>query len=275
MKFTVKKTALFSFLAVTLLLVGCSKNDDPGDTGTVNFSAEDTARAAKADNVVEGTLNIMENAYVETEEGRSGFISFFPTCAVITIIPNGDGGTIILDFGDGCQLNNGAEVSGIINLEYGPFEGGSRTINYTFEDFTYNNNGVTGGGVIVREIANQNGNPQSTVNESITVSFPGTTVTATRDGLRIAEWVEGVGSGTWTDNVYHITGNWNTVFTNGFTRSGEVTQTLVRKLSCLYLVSGTLEIQQEGFTGSIDWGDGECDNLATLLVNGQEYPIIL
>lgn len=275
MKITLKKTALFSFLFAGVLLTGCSKDDDSGDTNTLNFSAENTARAAQADNIVEGTLNIMENGYVEVEEGRNSSVSFFPSCTVITIMPNGDGGTIILDFGDGCQLNNGATVAGIINLEYGPFENGSRTINYTFEDFTYNNHGVTGGGEIVREISNQNGNPQSTVNESIIVSFDGTNITATRDGLRIAEWVEGVGSGTWMDNIYHITGNWSTVFSNGFTRTGEVTETLVRELSCLYLVSGTLEIQQEGFTGAIDWGNGECDNLATLIVNGQEYPIIL
>ena len=275
MKITLKKTALFSFLFAGVLLTGCSKDDDSGDTNTLNFSAENTARAAQADNIVEGTLNIMENGYVEVEEGRNSSVSFFPSCTVITIMPNGDGGTIILDFGDGCKLNNGATVAGIINLEYGPFENGSRTINYTFEDFTYNNHGVTGGGEIVREISNQNGNPQSTVNESIIVSFDGTNITATRDGLRIAEWVEGVGSGTWMDNIYHITGNWSTVFSNGFTRTGEVTETLVRELSCLYLVSGTLEIQQEGFTGAIDWGNGECDNLATLIVNGQEYPIIL
>lgn len=275
MKFKLKKTALFSLMTFTILLVGCNKDDDSNNETGVNFSAEDTSRAAKADNVVEGTLNIMENGYVEAEEGRNGSVSFFPSCTEITIMPNGDGGTIILDFGEGCQLNNGATVSGIINLDYGPFTAGSRTINYTFEDFSYNGNGVAGGGEIVRVIANQNGNPQSTVNESITVSFPNTDVTATRDGLRIAEWVEGVGSGTWADNVYHITGNWDTVFTNGFTRSGEVTETLVRELSCLYLVSGTLEIQQEGFTGAINWGDGECDNLATLIINGQEFPIIL
>ena len=275
MKIKVKKTALFSFLAAGLLLISCSKKDDPGDAGGINYSAEDTARAAKADNVVEGTLNIMENGYVEVEEGRSSNVSFFPNCVEITIMPNGDGGSIILDFGDGCQLNNGANVTGIINLDYGAFVGGTRTINYTFEDFTYNSNGVTGGGEIVRQVANQNGNPQSTVNESITVSFPGTEVTATRDGLRIAEWVEGVGTGTWMDNVYHVTGNWNTVFTNGFTRSGEVTETLVRKLSCLYLVEGVLEIQQEEITGAIDWGDGSCDNMATLIINGQEFPILL
>ena len=113
------------------------------------------------------------------------------------------------------------------------------------------------------------------MNETITVNFPNTTVTATRNGLRIAEWVEGVGSGTWLDNVYHISGNWDTTFTNGFERTGEVTETLVRKLSCIYLVRGVIEIQQEGLIGEIDFGDGNCDNLATLRFNGEEYPIIL
>jgi hypothetical protein len=166
-------------------------------------------------------------------------------------------------------------VSGKIILEYEPIIGGTRTITYSFENYFYNNNGVTGGGEIFRQIANQNGNPQSTVNETINVSFPNTTVTATRNGLRIAEWVEGVGSGTWQDNVYHITGNWDTTFTNGFQRSGEVTEKLVRKLSCLYLVSGTLEIEQQSITGVLDFGDGSCDNLATFTVNGQVYEIIM
>jgi hypothetical protein len=276
MKTYVKKTALVSFIAAGLLLFSCSTNDDSGDDGTVNFSAENTARAAQADNVVEGSFNIMESGYVEVEEGRSNNISLFPNCTVIEITPDGNGGgTILLDFGDGCQLNNGATVTGSILLEYGPIDGGSRTINYTYQSFTYNNNAVSGGGEIVRTIANASGNPQSVATETITVSFPGTEVTATRVGTRTIEWVEGVGSGTWADNVFHITGNWNTEFTNGFTRSGEVTETLVRELSCIYLVSGVLEIQQEGFTGAIDWGNGSCDNQATLIINGQEYPIIL
>ena len=107
------------------------------------------------------------------------------------------------------------------------------------------------------------------------MSFPNTTITATREGTRTVEWAEGFGSGTWVDNVYYITGNWNTVFSNGFERSGEVTETLVRKLDCLYLVSGILEIQQEGFVGTIDWGNGDCDNAATLTINGYEFPVIL
>lgn len=268
------KLAIVISATITLIFMSCQVKDD--GPAAVNYSAEDSEKAAKADNVIESTFNIMENGY-EENAGPTPFngVSYFPNCTTITITTNGNSGTIVLDFGVTCTLNNGAVVSGKINLAFGPIVGGTRTINYTFENFTYNENGVTGGGVILREIANANGNPQSTVNETITVSFPNTDVTATRNGLRIAEWTEGVGSGTWVDNVYEITGNWDTTFTNGFNRSGEVTQPLVRKLSCLYIVSGRLVIEQQLLTGEFDWGDGTCDNLATFTFNGQTYPIIL
>ena len=277
MKFNLMRIAASSCFAITLLFTSCIVNDETDDAAPVNFSAENTTRAVQADNVVEGTLNIMENGFVENASSPAPLrnASYFPSCTTITVTINGDSGTIVLDFGTSCQLNDGNVVSGIIRLEFGPIINGTRTINYTFEDYTYNGNGVTGGGEIFRQIANQNGNPQSTVNESITVSFTNTTVTATRVGNRVAEWTEGVGTGTWIDNVYQVTGNWDTTFSNGFYRSGTVTQALVRKMNCAYLVSGVLEIEQENLLGIIDWGNGDCDNQALFTVNGYEFPIIL
>lgn len=246
------------------------------DSDFQNISEADSTRAANADNTIEGTFNIMEQVYEENEGlARANNSSLFSDCTTITITSNGNGGTIIVDFGESCELNNGNIVSGKIVLDYGTFFGGTRTINYSFENYFFNDNGVEGGGEIFRQIANENGNPQSTVNETIVVSFPNTDVTATRVGLRIAEWVEGVGSGNWQDNVFHVTGNWDTSFTNGFQREGLVTEKLVRKLSCAYLVSGKVEIQQQGYTGLLDFGDGICDNLALFTVNEYEFLIYL
>ena len=275
MKSILSKITIALCVTITTLFMSCQPNDDKTDP--VNFSTENSTMAALADDVAEGTLNIMENGYEENGGEPSPFRteSLFSSCVTITLTTNGNGGTIILDFGNSCELNNGAIVSGKITLVYGAIVSGTRTINYTFDTYTYNGNEVAGGGEIFREIANTNGNPQSTVNELITVSFPNTTITATRDGLRVVEWTEGVGSGTWEDNVYQVTGNWDTTFSNGFNRSGEVTQALVRKLSCMYLVSGKLLVQQEGLSGEFDWGVGTCDNLATFTYDGTVYPIIL
>lgn len=264
-------------LSTTLILfcTSCQIKDEV--PATFNYSSEDTSRAALADDVVDGTQNILDNGYDENGGEPNPFrsASLFPSCTTITITINGNGGTIILDFGDSCELNNGAVVSGKITLVYGAVVSGTRTINYTFENYTYNGNGVTGEGEIFREITNDNGNPQSTVNELITVSFPNTDVTATRDGFQVVEWIEGFGSGTWMDNVYEVTGNWDPTFSNGFIRSGEVTQALTKKMSCLYVVSGKLVVEQQGVSAEIDWGNGTCDNLATFTFEGTVYPIIL
>ena len=279
MKTILKKTALFSSVTFSLLFFSCNKDDDSNNNNnTVSFSAEETAYVAQADNIVEGSINIAESGYVQIEEPGRMPNSIFPECTSITITANGNGGSILLDFGtptEPCTLYNGAIVSGRISLDYGPVVDGTRIINYLYLDFEYNGNAVSGGGNINRTIENQDGHPESTVSEDIDIAFAGTTVTANRTGLRIAEWVEGVGSGTWTDNVYHITGNWQTTLSNGFERNGEVIETLVRKLGCLYLVSGQLQVQQEGLTGILDFGDGTCDAIATIIFNGLEFPVVL
>ncbi|HNP68652.1 MAG TPA: hypothetical protein PKH16_12160 [Aequorivita sp.] len=268
---------IVAFFAMGIFLFASCVKEEDTSSEEVNFSSDNSMRAAKTDNVAEGTFNIIEQAFVENETGGRGTTQFslFPNCTEITVGMQGNVFTILLDFGDSCTLNNGNVVSGSIFLEYGPLVSGTYTVNYTFQNFIFNGNGVSGGGSILYEIANQNDNPQSTVNESITVSFPNTTVTGTRNGTRVSEWVEGVGSGTWLDNVYHVSGNWQTVFTNGFERSGEVTETLVYKTACRWVVNGRLEVSQDGVTAAIDFGDGECDNQAVFIYNGQEYPFTM
>lgn len=275
MNLNIKKLALFSLFVCTSLFIGC-KDDDADPIEEINFSAENTALVARADNIMEGAQNIVESGYGRVEEPNRLVNTFFPECT--TFILNGggsNGGSIIIDFGQNCQLFNGATVSGKVNIDYGALVAGTRNITYSYEDFTYNGNTVIGGGDITRVIENQNGNPQSTVNEQITVGFTGTSITGTRSGLRVAEWTEGVGSGSWTDNVYRINGNWETNLSNGFERTGVVTQTLVRKLSCLYFVSGKIEVTQESLTGVIDYGNGTCDNIATITFLGQDFPVVL
>ncbi len=274
----IKKLPLASLVIFSLLFTSCNKDDDSSNNEVVNYSAEESAYSAMADNIVEGSINIAESGYVQIEEPGFSANSIFPECTSITITVNGNGGSILLDFGtpaDPCTLNNGVVVSGRISMDYGPIVDGTRIINYVYLDFIYNGNAVSGGGDIVRTLENQNGNPQSTVEEDIDVAIAGTSITANRVGLRVAEWVQGVGSGTWVDNVYLITGNWQTTLSNGFERNGEVIEPLVRKLSCLYIVEGQLQIEQEGLVGVLDFGDGTCDPYGTLIFNGQEFPVIL
>ena len=41
------------------------------------------------------------------------------------------------------------------------------------------------------------------------------------------------------------------------------------------IVSGIITIVRNGNTATLDYGDGTCDNLAVLTVNGNQYNIII
>lgn len=275
MKSIVIKTRMLTFLTVFFLFTSCSEDENNTELETSeDLTAMQTKQAADTDEVSTGAFNIIETAYVEIEEQGGRMTSLFPDCVTITITSENGFTFITLDFGLGCELNNGNIVSGKIHISYGPIQNGTRTINYSFEDFIFNDKGIEGGGTIFREHSNAIGNPQSTFHKNIVVTFPEGLV-ATVDGTRVREWVEGVGSGTWMDNVYLVTGNWTIEFSTGHSRSALVTEALRREATCHYFVSGLLEITRNETTGVLNYGDGTCDNIAILTVNGKEYIIIL
>jgi hypothetical protein len=276
-KIFIHSKKVFIALSAVLALVSCSGNDD--SVPETNISLSDSALAAKSDGIFEATQHIVESGYNYIEEpGRMPNSIFGASCPSFEVTVDGTQVTLIVDFGPSCQLLSGPEVSGQIVLEYGPRVGGFRTIDYVYQDFFFNGNQITGGGQIIRESENSNGNPQSSLIENITVAFVGSSVTANRVGTRIVEWVEGVGSGTWIDNVYYIWGEWETTLSTGFTRTGVVNATspLVRGLAlCDWIVSGVMEITQENLSGTLDFGDGTCDSIAIFTVNGIEFTINL
>lgn len=264
--------ALFSFI-----LTSCSK-DEPVATD-LNASedlvmVEESKEASEADVTSDGIFNMLETAYAEIEEDEGRNVSLFTDCVTITITQENGVKFVTLDFGFGCELQNGAVVSGLVHITYGPIQNGTRTINFNFENFVWNNKGVEGGGTIFRERNNAGGNPQSTIHLNLEISFPAGLVIA-MDGTRVREWIEGVGSGTWMDNVFEVTGNRTVVSNTGFTHYGIVTEPLRREATCPFFVSGIIEITRNGGTGTLNFGDGTCDNIAILTVNGVDHVIIL
>lgn len=269
---------MLSLVAIVFLAFACSDNEDEVVTLETMPTATELTLAAQVDTVEDASFSVVENLYVENvEETRSNAVnSFFADCATITVTPNGNGsGSVLVDFGDSCELANGAIVSGQVALNYSIVQNESRTVTYTYEDFTYNTNEVSGGGSIQRVFENANGNPQSEVTASIIVYFPTQDVTATRDANRVREWIEGLGSGTWTDNVFSVTGNWDTSFSGGFSRSGEVMEALRREATCPHFVSGTLAITQNNVAGILNYGDGVCDNVEVITIGNQDFTIQL
>ena len=125
---------------------------------------------------------------------------------------------------------------------------------------------MIGSNTILRERANGDGNPQFTHTLDMTVVWP-SGVQASRNGLKVREWIEGFGSGIFSDNVFEVTGYWVANFVSGHTHSYDIDIPLRREVICYYFVSGSVNVERTAFGGVFDYGDGSCDNQATFTFN--------
>jgi len=277
--FNLFKSGILSLVVLGLIFTSCSSNDDATETENQIEDTLELKRSAEIDQVDNALVDLIIVVY-EAEESatadRNSYARDIPECVTITIVTQQGYQQVTIDFGtEGCIVR-GHLLKGQIVFDYtrDP-EAQQIMINYNLVDFSFDSKSIIGSRSILKELSNENGNPQFTHDLSITVIWPNG-MQASREGNRIREWVEGFGSGVFSDNVFEITGDWTATFVNGNTHTFEVLTPLRREVSCPYFVSGTFDVQRTNFGGLFDFGEGECDNQATFTSNnGQEIEITL
>jgi len=249
------------------------------------ISEEETIALVESDDIADEVDNIVDDFLIEdlslgnkTEASREDGDKHggMPDCVTKTIVLTNTTKMVTLDFGEGCELPNGHVLAGKIIMSYSfDLEMQIITIAQTFEDFSFNEVKVTGENTFVRIRENEKGNPQSTKSINVTLTWPDGEFMS-RVGEKTREWIEGYDTRTWGDNVYLITGNWTNTFKDGTIFSATITEPLRREMSCRYIVSGIVEFVKGDATGSLNFGDGTCDNLAIYTnAEGVETEIVL
>lgn len=258
---------LSALIVLSLVFTGCTQ--DENDAAENQQQSLDELRMASEMDDMETVLeDVVISAYEgqESTENRmssSNATTTFADCVTITAVIQLNHRELTIDFGtDGC-LVNGHLLKGQIVITYDRDpQAQEALLNYTLVDFFINLRQVLGNKTILRELSNDNGNPQFTHTLNLTVIWPNG-VQASRDGLKVREWVEGFGSGNFTDNVFEITGHWYSTFANGNTHTNDVVIPLRREATCAHFVSGSIDVERTFFSGVLDFGDGSCDNQAT------------
>lgn len=261
--FNCVKTSVASLLII-VAMTSCTN-----DTNSLDQEQNEYLEVAKSSEIDRASESMDDIAIqiVETqqnnEQSRTPGNFNLPDCVSISVVIEQNYREITVDFGtEGCLIN-GNLYRGIMTLTYSRNpEIQEITITKTLTDFYFNALSIVGTKTILKELSNENGNPQFTKTVNITVVWPDGS-TATRSGTKIREWIEGFNSGVWSDNVFEITGNWTTTFVNGNTHSYTVITPLRRETVCFYFVSGSIDVVRTNFSGVFDYGNGDCDNLAT------------
>jgi hypothetical protein len=199
-------------------------------------------------------------------------------CATVTIDTTVMPRVLTIDFGaENCLCPDGKYRRGKIIITFnGRFYQPGTLITTTFDGFHVNDNHIQG--VKTRENLglNSDGFPHfsSSVDGSVTLASDGTVIT--RQAQHLRTWIEGFGTPQWFDDVFLIEGNASTTVSTGQASSRTIINPLRKELSCHHFVSGTVEIERTGRPQAIlDFGDGECDNIATVTIDGQTFTIRL
>lgn len=297
-KFLIMKK-IAKFLTPIFVLVaffGCEKDNV---TSTDSLTSDDALVSAKIDVASDDVSNIVDQLFDNIDgstiayRGVNNDNSVFSNCATITRVPAF--GTVItpgtqvtktIDFGTtGCQLNNGNIVKGkiIISFVFQP-TAVSHTVTYTFDNFYHNNIKFVGTKTFTRTMtaatATTAPHPLVTMLIDMTITMPNGDV-YTRVGTRTREMIEGFDTPqVFADNIYKITGNWNTTHPNGSVQTATITTPLRARMSCLavnkpLLVLGVITFVKNNVTATLDYGNGDCDNTAVFTVNGNSYTIII
>ncbi len=282
------KKLLFVALLSISFFIGCTSNekvDATSETITTDDAIANSEIDASVDDVsiiAEDQFSVQQSLTTKTSEAVK---SILPACATITTVLTNDTFTKTIDFGtQGCTLHNGNVVKGKIIISFTKnFLALSKTISYTLEGFYHNGKLIEGSKTIIREIKTSDLldtlHPVTTHSIDVKITFPDGKV-YTRIGTRVKEMTEGITTiGNWEDNIFKVWGYTITTFPNGtkYTCTIQKTQPLLFKMSCKipFPVKGVVEIMKNDGIATLDYGNGDCDKLANITINGVTKEIVL
>jgi len=268
-----KRISILMLASVAMLFASCQKDDETTDPMVTTIQEDDLATNyyddvdSEADELtIDQPARAMASSAMDitTDVGRT----------VVTVVNADNSITKTITFTNWTNPHGNPNIvkNGIIiiNVVGRPSEDTFvRTI--TFDDFTINGNLIEGTKVITKT-----GLYQFTVTcENGKITFTDGK-TYTRNFTRTRTWVAGFDTPYYVwDDVFEVTGNSYGINRNGNAYTHTIMNPLRIERACRFIVSGTTEVLVNDKTITFDYGDGTCDNLATITYNGQTKEVKL
>ncbi len=272
-----KKILFFTFLLIGVsFMQSCKKDKTSGENIITN---DDVSSVIETERLTDDFFGLIDTNSFENTQNREFTKSLtLPNCATTSIVfhsPTHVTITITFD-SNGCEMPNGNTYSGtlIIDRNFNTIE--KKYTGYiNFKDFYVNGIGIDGEASFEKMLSNQAGLPESDYEYDFTYTFPNGDI-AKREGNKIRVWVEGFKTPSPSDNVFLIDGEAHILKRNGVEIDVEVIVPLKKIHTCPFYVSGIIQIKKEKKEAVLDFGDGSCDNEATLIFpNGSTQTITL
>ncbi len=253
------------FFVVSTLLTGCKDDDNevqiPVAQVTTAKEYEDVSTAnSEIDAVVEDVFSTESGLLRATRNFENKMID----CATITSEVVNNIRTILIDFGDSCEVN-GESISGSIRMSFAITLDTENKVEilFTLENIVYKDIAISGNALKTYTFRSDTGNIVFSTNTNFSFAWADG-LTATSDSNFAKETFFEPNPDNPQDSEYYklTSGNSVTQFNNGDRYSVEITTPLRNERGCAYTVSGVIVTAQNSEVITLNYGDGTCDNIA-------------
>ena len=262
------KSLSLVIIVFSLLFVSCKKDED---TGSWVDAAEDYATAEA---FIAEIFKIVDEA-AKNEPNVFKLSSL--DCANITLEADTPGvfpQTLVINFGEvNCIAEDGRRKRGIIKAHFnGRYSETNSVVTITFDNFFINNykflNNLSLTNTGVPFVTTQH---QLNISNLKILSSSGKSINV--NGNRIFKLISGEITQNADDDVFQISGSFSGSVSNGSSITAAISQPLTLD-TCRSVKSGLLDLNV-GVDGTFNYGDGECDDAATMTIDGRPFFIKL
>lgn len=271
---TKSSIASIALLFITCAIyTGCKKSDKNEDKDTT--VVRDNSAAENAFAGIFKSIGEFSDSTSQLRAGSCTTFSISPAILDTTTWPK----TLTINFGtSNCLCADGNYRRGIITATFtGKYRNPGTVITIGLNNYYHNNNLVQVG---THTITNNGINGNGHLSYSINVQNASVT---TSNGIikwnstRTREWIAGESTNLnpW-DDVYSITGSANGTGVHGNTFNVIINSPLIVALNCQWIESGSLTLTPSNLAPRIvDFGNGSCDDQATVTINGTVYNVTM
>jgi len=198
-----------------------------------------------------------------------GAANYLPSCAVVTVTGSFPNKMIMVDFGDSCRSVNGIVRSGIIHIMLtDSIRRPGSTATVTFENYKVNGYKKEGGSIVWQNVSNSPGTKswRRLVN-NVKITAPSGNYWTINSDKTITQ-ISGLLTSSNVDDVYMITGTGTVTNAAGESRTSVIIEAIQKKIACQWIDKGIVSYQSTNHTALLNFGEGACDNAATISIDG-------
>jgi len=241
---------MLAAIAATLAISCSTDNEDTNLNEDQQFSQAELKSILETDDVSASVDMVLAEIYAADNSSAKGANE----CYVTAYTETGFTATF-----NNCVLNGSGNINGTLSVVY-ESEAQAATFTATFADFYVGDIKINGSRTYNIGAGATENSIEFTVTSDIELILADDSLIE-EIGTKTLVFTFGE---TLESSSIAISGSW-TLEMDGTTYVVEVTEDLIGNFGCDDLVSGLLYVGKNGLAVTIDFGDGSCDNLATII----------